>query len=61
VPRGTAIPYDWIVFGAGGLAAAQVTTPAGFELLHIAERHVFGRVRDALNVEYIRIYRVARH
>ncbi|MGH7467554.1 MAG: 6-bladed beta-propeller [Longimicrobiales bacterium] len=46
----------WTVYTARGQALATVDTPAGFEIQQIGPDFLLGRVRDAMDVEYIRLY-----
>lgn len=57
----TQVEYRWTIFDMNGTARARVTTPPGFQPLHITEGYVLGRVRDQLNVQYVQLYRFIPH
>lgn len=50
----------WTVFGPDGALSATVLMPSGFDLQHVAGGLAIGTWRDALDVEYVRVYRVER-
>jgi hypothetical protein len=49
---------DWTVFDADGVALARVRVPSGFRLFTIDGDRLLGVVRDELDVEYVRVYRL---
>jgi hypothetical protein len=49
----------WSIYSAQGEALATLNTPAGFEIHQIGPDFLLGRARDELDVEYIRLYRLA--
>lgn len=57
-------PYDaptsWDVFTPDGTWIAVVELPARFDPLEVTEAHVVGVHRDALEVERVRVYEIAR-
>jgi hypothetical protein len=54
----TNAPIPWRVYDVNGLLLARVTTPARFELHDIGKDYVLGVGRDALDVEYVQLYRL---
>lgn len=51
---------DWLVFDSRGVAVGRVTTPAGFQPLHVATNEVLGVYVDEVGVESIQVYDVLR-
>lgn len=49
---------DWTVFDADGVAVARVRLPEGFRLFAVEGDRLVGVARDALDVEYVRVYRL---
>jgi hypothetical protein len=50
----------WSVFSKGRFAIARMRVPSNFEILEIGSDHVLGIWRDDLDVEYVRVYRLAK-
>ena len=50
----------WTVFGPDGRAVATVDAPAELEILDVDATHVVGKTTDAMDVEIVWTYRVAR-
>jgi hypothetical protein len=50
----------WTVFGRDGMLQATVTLPAGFQLRQVTGDLAIGTWRDALDVEYVRVYGIDR-
>jgi hypothetical protein len=51
-------PPMWTVFARDGRMLATVEMPPGFHLLAARDEVIVGRVRDDLDVEQVRSYRV---
>lgn len=49
---------SWLVLDASGAPSAEVTLPAGFDLLEADRGHVWGQERDDLDVPYLVRYQV---
>jgi hypothetical protein len=47
---------NWTVHDLSGQVVAQVTTPPGFDLMHIGTGHLTGLERDEMGVEYVVVY-----
>lgn len=50
----------WSVFHPDGRRLARVALPRAMEILEIGDDYVMGLVRDALDVEYVQMYRLHR-
>jgi len=48
----------WTVFDREGRMLATVTVPGGFHLYDVRDDVIVGRMRDELDVEQVRTYRV---
>ncbi len=62
-PRKVPLPAEavtWRVHDLGGRAVATVTTPADFVLHDVGTDWVLGEWRDSFDVEYVRLYELAR-
>jgi hypothetical protein len=53
-------PRLWHVFDPDGRRLAVATTPAGLRVTDIGHDHLIGVARDDLDVEYVRVHRIAR-
>lgn len=53
-------PGSWYVFDQEGALRAIVDTPRDVRILEVGEDYVLGRWQDALEVEYVRLYRLER-
>jgi hypothetical protein len=49
---------SWLVLDPSGSPHAEVSLPAGFDLLEADRDHVWGQERDELDVPYLVRYRV---
>lgn len=49
-------PQGWTVYDKGGRVLARLTTPARFDLMHVAQGRIVGVSRDDMGVEYVTIY-----
>lgn len=47
---------NWTVHDLTGQVVGRVTTPAGFELIHVGSSHLAGVERDEMGVEYVVVY-----
>jgi hypothetical protein len=60
-PRVTAAdPGRWDVFDRDARWVTTVATPAGYRVLQIGRDFMLGTARDSLDVEHVRLYRLAR-
>lgn len=50
---------NWTVHDSRGRVLARVSTPARFELMHVAQSRLTGRIQDALGVEYVTKYELS--
>lgn len=50
----------WRIYDLAGRQLAELTTPEGFALHDVGEDWVLGEWRDSLDVEYVRLYRLAK-
>lgn len=53
-------PQSWTVHDKRGRILARLTTPAGFNVMHVARDRVVGVSRDGMGVEYVSIYPLER-
>ena len=53
-------PIDWSVFDPDGRLIARVTVPVRFRITQIGEDWVLGVQRDEMDVQYVRVHRLAR-
>jgi hypothetical protein len=53
-------PRTWQVFDPEGVWLGSVETPAGVRVTEIGEDYLLGIVRDDLDVEYVRMYRLVK-
>ena len=53
-------PIDWSVFDPDGRLIARVTVPVRFLITQIGEDWVLGVQRDEMDVQYVRVHRLAR-
>lgn len=53
-------PFQWMVFDADGRWLGVVQTPARFTISEIGEDYILGVARDELDVQYVRLYRLAK-
>lgn len=60
MPWPGAVPAEWDVFDGEGRMIGTVTMPAGFRATHIGSDFVLGVWTDEDDVEYVRMYRLAR-
>ena len=58
-PPGVAGPA-WNVFDTDGFLAGRLEPPASFRMLDIGEEYALGVFRDALDIEFIQMYRLER-
>ena len=58
--RYPAVPRTWTVFAATGELLGAVTVPEQFKVLQIGADWILGVGRDELDVEYVRVYRLAK-
>lgn len=54
--RAPATPHAWTVFAADGRLLGDVEVPDRFSILEIGNDWILGVWRDALDVEYVRLY-----
>lgn len=57
---GSSGPSRWHVFDPDGRLVGPVELPAGFQVLDIGGDYVLGVWRDALGVEYVRMYELVK-
>ncbi|HEY0018148.1 MAG TPA: 6-bladed beta-propeller [Longimicrobium sp.] len=50
----------WDVFDREGRWVTTVATPGGYQVLQVGRDFVLGTARDSLDVEHVRLYRLAR-
>jgi hypothetical protein len=53
-------PAHWMVLGAGGRMLATLEAPSGLRIMDADAQHVWGVVKDDLDVPYVVVYRVRR-
>lgn len=53
-------PRAWTIFDAGGRLRAAVVVPEGLRVLDVRDDLLVGRMRDELDVEHVRVYRLDR-
>jgi hypothetical protein len=53
-------PQDWTVHDEQGRILARLETPAGFDLMHVAQDRLVGVDRDGMGVEYVAVYQLMR-
>jgi hypothetical protein len=53
-------PERWLVFDPEGRLLTLVRMPPRFALLAVGNDHVFGRLTDELNVQYVAAFRIER-
>ena len=53
-------PARWMVLGAGGRVLATLEAPPGLRIMEADAQHVWGVVKDELDVPYVVVYRVRR-
>lgn len=53
-------PQSWTVHDKRGRIVARLTTPAGFNLMHVAQNRLAGVSRDGMGVEYVNVYQLER-
>lgn len=51
-------PVTWTIYDLDARAVGRITTPARFDIHEIGRDYLLGTGRDALDVEYIRLYRL---
>ena len=52
--------YESFIFGADGRHLGMIELPAGLEIYQIGVDFVLGKVRDALDVDYVHLYRIEK-
>ena len=52
--------YESFIFGADGRHLGMIELPAGLEIYQIGADFILGKVRDALDVDYVHLYRIEK-
>ena len=52
--------HEFFIFGADGRHLGLIELPAGLEVYQIGTDFILGKVRDALDVDYVHLYRIEK-